>query len=272
MKRISTILLVLVLILTLAMAAGCDADVTTGDDNTATLILEGETNYTVSLDALSGESLADLLSYLIDSVGMLVMYDLDDGTTLTGLNNTISITGDALYIYTSNTNDIDSPAVTTTIEGVTVGITTKTPTKITLTSGCVIYATTTPPTTEDSDPATATLIIGGDTLTTYTVELDELTDSTAIALLNYLVSAEDMHLSTNDSGYGAYITEIGALAEDTTTGTYIYVYTSVESDKDTSAWGTSLEIEGTTVYSSGLGISSMSLTDGCVIYIATITY
>ncbi len=121
---------------------------------------------------------------------------------------------------------------------------------------------------------TASLIITTDTdeLTTYTVMLEDLEDNTVVSLLDYLVDTEELHLVYTDSTWGAYITEIGTLAEDYTTGTYIYLYTSVDSEMDTSAYATSLEVAGVTVYSSGLGVTSMSLTDGCVIYITAVTF
>ncbi len=279
MKRISTILLVLILVLTLAMAAGCDADVTTGDDNTATLILEGETHYTASLDSLDGTTLTSLLDFLIDSVGMLVMYDLDDSSILTGVNNTIALADETIHIYTSNAYDQDKPIVNTTVDGYTLALSSKTADKITLDSGCIIYLTTTPPAiddttdTDDTTTQTTTLIIAeGDQLTTYTADIQELAESTGIALLNYLVTTQELHLVTEDSGWGAYLTEIGTLVADDNAGTWISIYTSIEDEKDTSAYSTTLVVDGVTVYSSGLGITSMSVTDGCTIYIELGSY
>ncbi len=119
---------------------------------------------------------------------------------------------------------------------------------------------------------TASLIITTDTdeLTTYTVSLEKLEDATAVSLLEYLVDTQELHLVIEDGSWGAYITEIGTLVA--TADTWISIYTSVESDKDTSSYCTTVDIDGITVYTSGLGVTSMSLSDGCVIYITLGSY
>ncbi len=119
---------------------------------------------------------------------------------------------------------------------------------------------------------TATLIVEGDQLTTYTVSIDQLEEANGIALLEYLADNEGLHLATTDSEYGLYITEIGTLVAADDYSTWISLYTSIESDKDTSSYSTTLTVEGVTVYSSGLGISSMSISDGCTIYITLGSY
>lgn len=69
---------------------------------------------------------------------------------------------------------------------------------------------------------------------------------------------------------GTFLNAVGTLAPQAPT--YIYLYTSVEADKDVSQYGTTTEYGGKTLYNSGKGALDMTIEDGCTIYIGTITY
>ena len=107
----------------------------------------------------------------------------------------------------------------------------------------------------------------------YTVDLSLLGEGDGvIPALDYLKENRGVDYTVTDGGYGAYLTSLGTLRESAAEGKYLYVYTSVESDFDVSAYAMTVEYDGVTLTSSGVGISEMSLTDGAIIYITYITY
>ena len=130
-------------------------------------------------------------------------------------------------------------------------------------------ATTT--TTAPTKVETMTLVIGTETPVTYSVELDkvEITDG-LMSVLEYLKTNEGLEYASDDTGYGAFLTKIGALEQKD--NSYIYLYTSVDGDKDVSQYATTIEFDGKTLTSSGVGASDMTIEDGCTIYVGTITY
>ena len=86
----------------------------------------------------------------------------------------------------------------------------------------------------------------------------------ADALL-YLRDNEGVVYEYSDSTYGVYISRLGDICP-VGYSQWVSVYTSVESDKDVSEHAESIQYEGHTLYSSGFGVSSMSLEEGCIIY------
>ena len=107
----------------------------------------------------------------------------------------------------------------------------------------------------------------------YVVDLSSLGEGKGLMpVLDYLAENEGVSYTATDGGYGAYLTSLGTLRESAAEGKYLYVYTSVESDFDVSAYAKTVDYAGVTLKSSGVGISEMSLTDGAVIYVTYITY
>ena len=86
----------------------------------------------------------------------------------------------------------------------------------------------------------------------------------ADALL-YLRDNESVVYECSDSSYGVYISKLGDICPEGYSQ-WVSVYTSIESDKDVSEYATTIQYEGRTLYSSGFGVSSMSLEEGCIIY------
>ena len=66
------------------------------------------------------------------------------------------------------------------------------------------------------------------------------------------------------------LTEVDRLAPEPPE--YIYLYTSVESDFDTSEYAKTMTFGDTELCSSGVGANDMSIGPGAIIYIGTITY
>ncbi|MBO5772693.1 MAG: hypothetical protein J6R37_02710 [Clostridia bacterium] len=118
-----------------------------------------------------------------------------------------------------------------------------------------------------------TVVVGYDTPVSYTVDLTKVKDDNGVlSVLQYLSESEGLELSFSDSGYGAYLTKVGDLEENVLLGAYVYVYTSVQADKDVTIYATTIEYNGMTLTSSGLGVSEMTVEDGCTIYIGLIIW
>ena len=69
-----------------------------------------------------------------------------------------------------------------------------------------------------------------------------------------------------------FLYSVEDLSPDGTNGEYIYIYTSVVSDFDTSANAEEIEYDGVTLVSSGVGAAEMTIEAGAVVYIGTIIY
>lgn len=92
--------------------------------------------------------------------------------------------------------------------------------------------------------------------------------STLLDVLEFIQKEFDVTLELS---YG-FINKFDQLPSPGATNEYVYLYTSVEKDFDTSAWATTFDCDGTKVCTSAVGCAEMSVQKGCVIYIATIVY
>ena len=103
----------------------------------------------------------------------------------------------------------------------------------------------------------------------YKVYLEDITDksSGAAAVLEHLSSREKnpLPLDMTDSDYGKYLYAIGSIRENTAEKKYVMIYTSLEKDFGTWDGVSTVEYEGITLKSAGVGLSAMSLEEGTVI-------
>lgn len=124
-----------------------------------------------------------------------------------------------------------------------------------------------------SEKGVITLVIASDPQEVYSLDLDKITGNKGLlSVLEYLKETEGLNFVSEESGYGAFITEVGGLSQDNISGVYLYIYTSVEADFDVSGYALTVTCEGKTLTSAGVGANEMTLTDGCVIYIGIIVY
>ena len=124
------------------------------------------------------------------------------------------------------------------------------------------------------DEGQVTVVISADGVTNeYVVDIGEveITEG-ALSVLKYLEIKEGLEIVMTDGIYGAYLTKVGIAEADDATGAYVAIYTNVEADFDVSAYATTIEYEGISLTSSGLGISLMTVKDGGVIYICEEVY
>lgn len=113
------------------------------------------------------------------------------------------------------------------------------------------------------------LVVGGENEKVYSVDFSgiEITEG-PLSVIKHLAEVGKLTYKIE----GTFLTEVGDLKQDVATGTYIFLWTSVEADFDVSEWATTKEWSGNTLTSSGLGISSMTVENGAVIYIGTVSY
>ncbi len=116
---------------------------------------------------------------------------------------------------------------------------------------------------EFPENAKMTLVIATDPVAEYTIDLSgKSKDVTVTSLM------DDEGIPYTMSG--TMITSAGGLSQSG--NVYLYLYTSVEKDKDVSQWMTTIEYKGVTLTDAGVGILDMTVEDGCIIYIGTIVY
>ena len=125
----------------------------------------------------------------------------------------------------------------------------------------------------DNEGSVTVVVASGGVENEYTVDLAdlEITEG-ALTVLKYLEQTEGIEVVMKDGIYGAYLTKVGIAEADDATGAYVAIYTSVASDFDVSAYAKTIDYKGTSLTTSGLGISSMSVKDGAVIYICEEVY
>jgi len=118
-----------------------------------------------------------------------------------------------------------------------------------------------------------TIVVGGTKEKVYSVDYSNVDlEEGVLSVFKYLGNEGLLSYKADDTGYGAFLTEVGDLKQDAASGTYIYLYTSIESDQDVSAYATEKVWNGTTLVSSGVGITSMKVENGAIIYVGTIKY
>ena len=86
-----------------------------------------------------------------------------------------------------------------------------------------------------------------------------------LGVLENLAAREEnpLHIVYSESAYGAYITEIGSIKEDSASAAYVMVYTSIAADSYEGA--ATVTYEETLLYSSGVGVSMLSANAGTII-------
>ena len=113
-------------------------------------------------------------------------------------------------------------------------------------------------------------------ITEYKVYLENIENKSegAFGVLEYLAARENnpLTIDVSDSAYGKYINTIGGLNPDASANEYISVYTSVE--KDFGTWdGVGVKTYGEiTLKSAGVGVSTMSVVEGCILLFCIETY
>ncbi|MDE6275929.1 MAG: hypothetical protein K2M75_05255 [Clostridia bacterium] len=126
----------------------------------------------------------------------------------------------------------------------------------------------------DTEGQMTLVVLNGDNAKEYAVDLAQIPSGNAskglIAVLDYLKGKGQLSYASNDSGYGAYLTQVNELKEQG--GYYLYVYTDVQDDFDVSQYAQQITYKNKSYTNSGVGVSQMSVKAGCTIIISTIYY
>ena len=125
----------------------------------------------------------------------------------------------------------------------------------------------------DTPSASVTLVFEDRTDNTpnaYEVKLSELSEGEGIIpLLRYVCEKNGLDFNMREDGV---IEKIAHLENDYSKNSYIYVYTSLDADKDVSAYRSTVTYNGVTLTSAGVGAADMHLEDGAIIYIGLVTF
>ncbi len=115
-----------------------------------------------------------------------------------------------------------------------------------------------------------TLVVGGENEKIYSVDFSEVEITEGgMSILKHLEEQGKLTYKADATGY---LTEVGELKQDVASGTYLYIYTSVAKDADTSAYAMTKEWNGKTLTSAGVGITDMTVENGAIIYIGTVKW
>ncbi len=116
---------------------------------------------------------------------------------------------------------------------------------------------------------TLTVVVAGEVTVEYTVQLDKITGTNGlVSVLDYLESIDAIDYEMD----GTMLSKVGELENDATAGEWIYVYTTVEDDIDVSQYAMTVEYDGKSITSAGVGAADLTIEKDAVIYIGLIVY
>ena len=119
---------------------------------------------------------------------------------------------------------------------------------------------------EDSGEVTVVVENSDGSFDRFKVSLEDVENKNdgAKGIMEHLSGRSDrLYVDMVEGSYGAYVTAVGSIKENSLTGIYVVVYTSVKFDSYEGS--PTVEYEGTTLYQSGVGLSSMTVSAGTVI-------
>lgn len=128
---------------------------------------------------------------------------------------------------------------------------------------------------EDKDPSSGADVFGADDEMRLVIAYDEPEEKVLpLSGLSRDISLMELfdECGIEYTAADGFLYSVEDLSPDGANGEYIYIYTSVENDFDTSANAEEIEYDGVTLVSSGVGAADMTVEAGAVIYIGTIIY
>ncbi len=128
--------------------------------------------------------------------------------------------------------------------------------------------------TPNGTEGTVTFVVAkGEDTDTYIVPLSIFEQAPdAFDVLDFLEEECGLDYEALEGAYGVYLTKVGDIVEDGAAGVYVGLWTSYEGDFDVSVLATEVDYNGKTLTSSGVGLSSMHIEDGVIIYIGELVY
>lgn len=111
-----------------------------------------------------------------------------------------------------------------------------------------------------------TLVVGEKA---YSVDLSKVEITKGLfSVLDYLKDTQGLTYTANSG----YLETIDSMANNSQTGEYLYIYTTVKADFDVTEYVSTREYNGITLTSSGVGAESMHIENGCTILIGYIKF
>ena len=115
-----------------------------------------------------------------------------------------------------------------------------------------------------------TLVVSGEVCAEYKVPLDKIKVTEGlISVLSYLEEIDALDYEYGESGM---LESVGELENSLERGEWIFIYTDVAEDIDVSEYAQTIEYEGRTLTSAGVGASQLKIKDGATYYIGLIVY
>ena len=135
-----------------------------------------------------------------------------------------------------------------------------------------LFACTDPATPGDNTSTMTLVLLDGDYVEEFTVDLDKLASSEQkskglLAVLDYLKQTENLTYTADSTGFLTQVNEIKQEGNK-----YIYLYTSVAKDEDLTQYASSIEYKGKKYSNSGVGAKDMTIEKDCVIIISVIVW
>ncbi len=114
------------------------------------------------------------------------------------------------------------------------------------------------------------IVLGDTNKTEYEVDLDLVEiDNGLFSVLDHLKTTKGLTYACDASGF---LTEVGGVKQDTATGVYVYLFTSVVKDQDVSQYKTTQTYGDMTLVSAGVGAKDLTISNDTIIYIGTISW
>ena len=118
-----------------------------------------------------------------------------------------------------------------------------------------------------SEGGSLTLVLAGESIQKFEISLDEISvDRGLVSTLDHLKNEGKLDYSMTLG----MLDFVGELENDYAENNWIYIFTSVDADKDVSQYAETVEYEGSLLVSAGVGAENMTVAPGAVIYITTI--
>ena len=121
----------------------------------------------------------------------------------------------------------------------------------------------------DDEGFCTVVLANGQDVQEYSVDLSSVTGDDGLLSVLQAMNRDGMPLTVSSDGM---LMTVGSLTPDSAAREYIRIYTSVESDFDTSAWFAETEYNGIRFGTAGVGASDLSVVDGAVFYLAIETW
>ena len=116
-----------------------------------------------------------------------------------------------------------------------------------------------------------TLVVGGSSPTIYIVKLDGIDTTQGIMpILTHLKETKGLDYIATTSSEGVTLTRVGDVKQNEELKSYLYIFSTVEKDRDITENSRTVRFEGKHIFSAGVSADKLTIEDGCIIYIGLV--